>query len=163
MFNLTNLCGFMAYHAEEAGGPVFGSGDWSPADAQPLSWGGSSWDYDGDYGGCDDCVRGIKPSPGSTWQIGFRPGSVAISITTSENWASGDLRFSMNTTDGSYGYQEAMPVGYQAAGSNILVFDLTDPAYLLGVLGDIVYLGVLFGRNGDTGDRSFQITDISFS
>ncbi len=152
MFNLTNLCGFMAYHAEGARAPVFGNVDWAPTDMQPLSWGGSSWDYDGEYGGCDDCSRGIQPAPGSTWQIGFRPESVALHVTIAEAWANGDLRFSVGSTS----YQEPMPIEYRLPGSYIIPFDIV-------VLEDLSELRLFLGRSPLSGDRPFQITDIVFS
>jgi len=139
---------------------------WEPSVLQPLAWNGTGWYYDGDYGGVDDNVRGIVPSSGSTWQDNYSPANVSITFTSTESWETyGDLRFGITHALGAYVYQEAMPDDIKTSGEHTINFDLTDTAYNGGVtVTDISYLGLQIGRgDGPNVDRSFTITDITFS
>ena len=138
--------------------PVFGNIDWQPYSSQPLTWSGTSWDYDGDYGGCDGCVRGIAPS--GTWAVGFVASSVSITFTSSEAWESyGDLILILNSTVGTWlNMQIAMPAGIKPAGTHTITYPVVHDG------GDLTSVRLWLGYgDGPNSDRSFQITNISFT
>lgn len=137
---------------------------WEPGSSQPLAWNGIGWHYDGNYGGCSDCVRRISPAAGTTWADGYTPTALSITFSSTEAWESyGDLRLNVEATSGHYAYQATMPDGIKPAGTHTITFDLTD-ANLTGSLEGITYLGLWLGYgDGAEHDRSFTITDVTFT
>lgn len=148
---------------------------WLPADTQPLAETTDGWYYDGEYGGCDECLRGIKPD--GAWPVGFRPSAVTITVSVQDDYASygGPLVFEMRTDSGIYSYVAyTMPSAFTGIGSFILAFSLVGgytlpqdgefTSAITGTLGDITYLGLWIGRtsSGIPKDRRFTITSIDF-
>lgn len=137
--------------------PVFGNTDWQPSAYQPLVWSGTSWDYDGNYGGCDACVRGIIPL--GTWGAGFTANSVEITFTSDEAWSVfGDLLITITGSTGDWlSIWETMPEGIKPAGTYTLSYAVTPS-------GDLTKFAMwLGGGDGPASDRSFQITNIAFT
>lgn len=150
--------------------------EWESASHEPLIEVDGGWYYDGEYQGCDGCIRCIVPKSGSSWAAGFRPTAVALTVESSESAAGGDIVFSIFTTQEDYNYQSSgMPI--TDPGTYQITFELTDgyvpfpgfgsasiTNYSTGELGDITLLGLWLGYGDvDTRDRKFTITSIEFS
>jgi len=139
---------------------------WEPSVYRPLAWNGTGWYYSGDYADANDNPGGIIPSSGSTWQDNYSPANVSITFTSIESWESyGGLTFYIGHALGACSYQKVMPDDIKSLGEHTINFDLTDITNNGGItVTDINYLGLYIGRgDGPTLNRSFTITDITFS
>jgi hypothetical protein len=139
--------------------PPFNDESWEGTDSQPLVWTGSGWYYDGDYGGCSDCVRGVQVKAGQTWHIGYRPSSVTISVTI-EDTADIYSNYVIHIYSEGYVSEVFIPYGditpYVSPGAYDIEIDLS------GFTEDVLVVSCWFGLNGTTDDRPFTVTNIQF-
>jgi len=136
---------------------------WQVSSGNPITWDGTGWYYDGSL---SDTGGDLDPSTGSTWQNNYFPGALSITFESTESWETyGDLGVTLLSDVGYYSYQVTMPDEIKPSGTYTLNFDLTDGTHLFsGGLGEITGLNVYLGRgDGVNVDRSFTITDITFS
>jgi hypothetical protein len=144
---------------------------WDVAESQPLVWAGTGWYYDGDNGGCSDCVRRIVPA--GTWASLYAPTSVDITFVSPEDWESyGNLQVVVEGADSTCTHSITTPEALLVAGEHTITIDLTHDVTdsgateLTAPLSSITYLGMHLGRgslSSGNEDRQFLITNVEFT
>lgn len=165
--------------------PPFNNESWEEAPQQTLTWNNSDscWEYDGDYGGCDLCIRYISVPDEATWADGYSPTSVSFTVEVLRSiteYAVVSFRISTTQEDfyfendsslfkgpGTYTLTLPLESGYEVSPGVFTAITSYNTGYLADIIAVGWHLGNLdYGIYGEeswyTVDRPFKITHLTF-
>lgn len=151
--------------------------EWVGYSSRSLEWDDIGFYYDGNSGGCNECVRNIRPSDSSTWSDGLSLSSIEITVRLFDAAGSSKgpklIVLSGENYEYEYSFQDSVD-SFSDPGTYDLRFEIVDGhhpewanpganASLDTGFSEVSALGMWFGKKSDGSDRPFRITKIKFN